>query len=256
MVPLYTALLLVMAGLIALVTFELTGDAEHDRPVGPSPPRATEILDPPALPDLALGPLSGMDQTSARPLFRHDRRPPEIAPAVEAPRMRKAAKAPQVAPAPAPVSAPVFRHALSAIVIADGDAFAYLRKAGEAGLERLRPGETIDGWRLEEVRRDSVLLTHGPTRTELELRPAEPSVEPGSPVTTRRGSSPPGGALPPSAPQVSRPRNGDVSAGNVRPDSVEPGPEPPSSRRPARGLRRESLERALRRATRTHGTDR
>ena len=257
--PVSTGLLLVMAGLVALIAFELKGDADRNRQVGPGASAPTEILDPPALPDPALGPLSAMDQTAARPLFRRDRRPPPIAPAVKAPKTAKPAKAPEapkVAPTPVPEPAPVFRHALSAIVIADGEASAYLRKAGEAGLARLRRGETLDGWRLEEVRPDSVVLTHGPTRTEVELRPPEPSARPTPPVAVRHGSRPRGRAPPPAASPISRPRDGGVSAGNVRPDSVDPGPAPRSSRRPARGPRRESLERALRRTTRTLGTNR
>ena len=251
----FTGLLLVMAGLIAVIAFELKGDADRGRPAGPGAP--AEVPEPPALPDPAVGSLSEMQQTAARPLFRRDRRPPPIPPVIEAPKIPEPAKAPETPiAAPTPAPPPVFRHALSAIVIADGEAFAYLRKGGEAGLARLRRGETLDGWRVEEVRPDSVVLTHGPTRTEVELRPPEPSTGRGPPTAARHDPRPRGRAPPPGVSPKSGPRDGGASGRNVRPDSVDPGSAPRSPRRPARGPRRESLERALRRATQTPGTNR
>ena len=228
--PVPIGLLLLTAGLVALIAFELQGEADRARPVERGASAPTEIPDSPALPEPVLGPLSGMDQTAARPLFRRDRRPPPIAPVIEAPKMPEPAKPPKAVTAPVSEPAPVFRHALSAIVIADGEAFAYLRKADETDLARLRRGETIDGWRLEEVRPDSVVLTHGPTRTEVELRPPQPSAQPGLPAAARDGVRPPDRAPPPARAPASRPQNGGAAAGNVRPDSIDADPAPRSPR--------------------------
>ena len=270
------ALLLAMAGSIAVIAFELREGADPDRPASAKTAPSAKIAEPPALPELALGPLSGMDRTAARPLFRYDRRPPAIAPVVKAPKAPERAKAPKApkalkktkaakplsAPVPEPV--PRFRHTLSAIVIAEGEAFAYLRKAGEAGLARMRRGETLDGWQLEEVRPDAVVLTFGKTRTELELRPSEPSAGPGTPLSTGPKTPPSAGRglrlrgkdSPLAGPRKPGPRDGKVKAWKIRPNAAEAGSAPPSSRRPKRGPRGGSLERALRRTERSSGTNR
>ena len=227
-----------------------------------------------------------MDQTAARPLFRRSRRPPEIVTVVEtAPPPEAAPKAeplkapieapketPKEAPPPAPPK-PVFRHTLSAVAISKDEAFAYMRKTGEAGLARLRRGETLDDWRLVEIRPDAVVLEHGGERTEVQLRPSEASsAEPDSDNTARHDSD---------DKDIARDKEADPDRNIERVERIDDaedpedmqrmeGPEhfesevedanlsarefadrdagPRSSRRPDRGPRGGALERALRRS--------
>lgn len=225
-------LLLVMAGLTALIAIELgagAGNEGHNPPPPASP--GTDL--PPVLPELAVTPLSNMDQTAARPLFSRSRRPPPPPPAEV--REEKAAPAVPSAPAkPPPEPKPEFHGELSATVISGDGASAYLSAPGEAALVRLRRGETLDGWRLVEVRPEAVVLEHGAHRIELRLRPLEEM--PGEPDETASGTRAPGG------------RDDMESAKRPRHEAADRPAESRPPRRPGRGPRSEALERALRRA--------
>ena len=213
-------LLLTMAGWIALIAVELSIDAHRDPPLTLTRPASTPPTDPPAHPNLALGPLSEWSQTPSRPLFRLDRRP-----------LVRASVPKVAAEAPIPQPIPDLLYLLSAVVIAQDQALAYLSKPSDAGLTQLRQGETVDGWRLVEVRPDAVVLEHGEHRTSLALRPQDQSAGSGTSDSFLRDS-------------LSRELEGRGNDGDIRDREIEPR----SPKRPRRGPRQEALERALRRA--------
>ena len=230
-------LLLSTMGLIALIAFELNVPADHVPQAAPIAPKSAAGDGPFTLPKIALGPLARMNQTTTRPLFLHDRRPPVIAPP---PVVMQIPEAAPIREDPIPQPVPQFRHLLSAVVMEGDDASAYLHKRGEVGLARLRKGETLEGWRLIEIRPDAVMLIHGEARTELELRPSEPSARAKVPAGVSRASRDQGE------------NRGARTRGIQKVPDREPGIH--SSQRPRRGPRHEALDRALRRADQRQAT--
>ena len=156
-------LLLTMAGLGTVVGLELA--ANRDRDIEPIASSSSLVAELPPLPHLDLAALSALTETTRRPLFTVDRRPP----------LTEAADDPADADDElAEVRTSPLRFSLSAVVIVDGQALAYLSEVGGGSLTRLRRGESIDGWRLDEIRPDAVVLQNGEQRTELLLRRFEP----------------------------------------------------------------------------------
>ena len=268
-------------GLAVLILAELYLLADRDLPITPLAPAPVESAEPLAPSELALGSLSRLAQTTARPLFRQDRRPPPVdAPVeeevvVEAPEVPEVSEVPDVPEvpelpelpelpeAPIPQPKPELRYSLSAVVIAEHDAMAYLDAPGEPGLTMLRQGESIDGWRLMAIHPDAVVLDHGGHRAELKLRPTEWVTNPSSENDDSTRSvepSDPGPVTGDSARAVEPSDPGPVTGDSAR--AVEPVDEHRESaepilgedtelrrpERPKRGPRREALERALRRA--------
>lgn len=115
----------------------------------------------PALQSVAveIAALESLTDTIERPLFLQSRRPPapEAAPTVEEPVREK-----PVASLP--------RFVVSAIVIADGERTALLRNPSDGRMLRVVEGDDVQGWTLEEVQSDRVVLATGGRRQELPLR--------------------------------------------------------------------------------------
>lgn len=103
-------------------------------------------------------------QLVTRPPFSPSRRPPR-AKAVPTPVVQK-----PEAPSPAPVAAP--QVTLVGIVINAGKSMAMVRKPGAEELLRLGKGEVLDGWQVEGVLPDRLVLSHGEKLLELELTEA------------------------------------------------------------------------------------
>ena len=97
-------------------------------------------------------------ETLARPLFMPNRRPPESE-APESPAPVKRAAKPDTK-----------RYALSAIIIVDDERIALLTDTATGGLSRVKEGESVAGWRVEEIREESAVLRNGEVREELPLR--------------------------------------------------------------------------------------
>ncbi len=90
------------------------------------------------------------------PLFNPDRKPDP--PPVEPPPLDPLEPAEPAAP-PGPSSAGLTTLRLVGIAISEGGRVALLRREGMAEVLRLRPGDMIDGWKVQSVDRAAVTLT-------------------------------------------------------------------------------------------------
>ena len=212
--------------LLALVAAELrfgtlTRDATQPLPDSAAPPPLEE-LPAPGLP--ALGSLT---HTVERPLFTAQRRPPPPDALDEA--------APALGELALPSRAPS-GYEVSAIVITEGDEIAYLRGPAGGVLKRLRIGEALDGWVLEEVRADGVVLLNGGRREELALRTFK-----AAPVPQRRA----GELRRLLDPDLDEDEDGFGELADALDDDEADLRRP---RRPKRGLRLQARKRAARRA--------
>ena len=217
-------LLLVMAGLVVLILVELNSSSSRSLGTALTTAPSADPGTQPEFPDLDVAPLSGMQQTTKRPIFRRSRRPPVSVP------VERVTQTPE--PPPPPPPKPDLHYSLSAVVIAGGEGVAYLNKQGVSELTRLRRGESVDGWRLVELQPDAVVLEHGDVRARLVLRPTEPTAGQGEPTTRARGSFAGQG-------KGNLDRPGEASSAGTGVGRPQ---------RPRRGPRPEALERALRRA--------
>jgi len=165
-------LLLSVVGLAALVAAELhyqVGTGNH-RP-GARP--ATELSTAVPVPLFALEDREKLSDTLTRPLFMPNRQPLE-------------AGVQDAAQPPSPTAPPkANRYALSAIIIVDDERVALLTDTATGNLSRVREGESLAGWRVEEIHESGAVLSNGDTREELALRSFGPPVVQPAP---RRGS--------------------------------------------------------------------
>lgn len=148
---------LILAGVCAILLLALTllttgSVGKSDAPVLVRPSLAA--------PDLpALATLPDRERASAdKPLFHPDRRP--IADASASAGAASGAETATVAP---------FR--LKGIVMANGTARASLARDADGDIQWVNRGNTIDGWTLESVRSDRVVMSRGEHRTTLLLYP-------------------------------------------------------------------------------------
>jgi len=150
---------------IAVLAWALNGALREDTRVRPSyvAQASTAVEEPPAPAPFSLASLQSFSQTLERPLFTADRRPPVRA--APAPARAPASAPPD--PAPAPEIGPFI---LSAIVIVDDEREVLLSDPREGRLTRRREGETVDGWTLEEIREDAVILRYGDQTRDVLLR--------------------------------------------------------------------------------------
>ena len=168
--------LLVSVALAALLAWVLRGGAalttgDYEQPA-PSGKAAAAPVTMPKAPDL----LAALDFSAIaeRPLFSPDRRPPPVD-----------QQAPQ-GTATSPVSAtPPPKLTLSAI-IGDAGSWKAMLVAARGGEVRLvSEGDKVDGWMLESIKEESVVLTLGERREELQLRTFD------APPPGRRGAAAP-----------------------------------------------------------------
>ncbi|MGF1631835.1 MAG: hypothetical protein ACFCUT_20350 [Kiloniellaceae bacterium] len=112
-------------------------------------------------PGLRMPPRNTFAQLATRPPFSPSRRPPRAKPA-PVPVVQK-----QEQEAPRPVDEP--QVTLVGIVINADKSIAMVRKTGVVELLRLGKGETLDGWLVEGVLPNRLVLSHGEKLLELEL---------------------------------------------------------------------------------------
>lgn len=110
-------------------------------------------------------PKNTFNQLATRPPFSQTRRPPRAKPATK-PVVQKPPPPPPVKTVAEPLIT------LVGILIKDEKSFAMVRKPGAADLLRLAKGATLDGWLVEGVLPDRLLLSHGDKLLELELTEA------------------------------------------------------------------------------------
>ena len=189
-------LMVLAAVLAAELRFEVgAGSSRQSTRRGSAPAAASPA------PLFTLADRASFSETLARPLFMPNREPPgtESASALPAPQ----------APRPS-----ANRYALSAIIIVDDERIALLTDTATGSLSRVREGDSLAGWRVEEIRADGAVLHNGDVREELSLRTF--------------------GAPPPPAPTPSKRRAGAASAA---PAGSGPEALPKRPRRPKRGPR-------------------
>lgn len=150
-------LLLCLVVLVALVVAELyfeVGVVSGKQPMGPgSAPSETSPI-----PMFALADRESFSETLTRPLFMPNRQPPE------------ALATQPSAPASRGAQPKANRYALSAIIIVDNERIALLTDTATGGLSRVREGESLAGWQVEEIHADGAVLSNGDKREELSLR--------------------------------------------------------------------------------------
>ncbi len=145
--------LMVLAALLAAeLHFEVgAGSGRQAIGRGSAPAAATPV------PLFTLAARESLSETLTRPLFMPNREPPgtELASPLPTPRAaRPNAK----------------RYALSAIIIVDNEPIALLTDTATGSLSRVREGDSLAGWRVEEIRAEGAVLNNGDTREELLLR--------------------------------------------------------------------------------------
>lgn len=163
------------AGLAAVVAYQLFYSFPLAPTVTATPPPAARMLEPVAGPtEPSLPGDHAVHEITARPLFSAGREP-YVAP------VTISAKEPPAAP-----DQPALPLELAGTFLSGSDRAALAQVSGHAP-EWLRPGELIDGWRIEEIKQDRVRLRKGDEEQVLLLR-ADLGVEPRHrPVPARPG---------------------------------------------------------------------
>ena len=114
---------------------------------------------------LVLPSIDALKQTRDRPLFSPSRRPPlAAAPPPPPPAPVAVAKAPPLAP-------PADQLVLTGIVLGQDTRVAVLRNDLTHEIHRVRRGERVDGWSVEEIELRSVVLSKDGRPMKLELFP-------------------------------------------------------------------------------------
>lgn len=113
------------------------------------------------VPRFTLAERETFSETLTRPLFMPDRQPPGTAGSEASEPVQRAAK-------PDPK-----RYALSAVIIVDDERVALLTDTATGGLSRVKEGESVAGWKVDEIREESAVLSSGDNRAELRLRTFE-----------------------------------------------------------------------------------
>jgi hypothetical protein len=144
-----------------------------------APPPAARDVAPAGPTTLQVEPpnLAALRVTLERPLFEPERRPKvEEAVAVAA------------EPEPAPKLPPV--RLMGVVVKSDGGRLALVQAEGQEQPARVRAGEQVAGWRIDEIGDESVVLVAGAGRSVVPLRVFDenPGKGPGRPVPRPRPS--------------------------------------------------------------------
>lgn len=188
---------LLMAALCTLLgaTLWLEIETWTSGPLLPRPILAGQVAQKPqeAEPGLALAPEGAFSEITARPLFSASRRPPRVA-----------ARAP---------SAPADLLLIGVVTSAD-DRSALISHGRPAKIERVAPGQELDGWTVQDVLLDRVVLVHQSDSVELKAKDGPPP----------RGAPPTAGANPTGV--VAAPGQPPPAAG-ANPTSVVPAPGQP-----------------------------
>lgn len=172
MYRLTTILFVSLAFLSALIVAELR--AVPGSPIQPENVQLPVAASGPELTDpyrLSVPVLASLNETTARPLFSESRRSGEIASVPM-----------EVAP---PVSGPGPSFFISAIVLTDNERAVLVTRPGTGDLVRIREGESIAGWTLQEVAADHAVFRKGDESQRVTLR----TFGPPPPARTLPGSA-------------------------------------------------------------------
>jgi hypothetical protein len=181
---------LTAAGLAAWLAYELSWTPSL--PPAPAPAADAALAELPRL-EVDAPALSSLRATLERPLFDDDRRPnaPDAV-AASGPESAAAGKLPPVR--------------LSAVIVAaDGSRTALMQPDGQEQPQRVRKGDQVAGWRIDEISDEGVVLNAGAERLVVPLRVFEPQAPKG---TTRAPARRPAGDVarrPPPKPAAAEP---------------------------------------------------
>ena len=142
-------------------------------------PGQVDAADEPGLSEMLLPPVSRDDYVSVieRPLFLPDRRPPPDEPDEE--------------PTEDEVPADLDRLDLSAVLITPSLVSAWVRSPTENELMHLRIGMELEGWTVDDIQRDKLVLKRQGETHELTLRDYENPPPPIAPTPNpQRGATP------------------------------------------------------------------
>lgn len=112
----------------------------------------TEVKAPPHVKVAAMPALAAFDVLTARPLFNRDRKPDPLPPPPEAPK-------------PAIVLGDIAQFRVEGLVVSGDSQIALVRKGG-AQLLRLKPGDTLEGWKIDKIDLKGIAISGG-DRSEL-----------------------------------------------------------------------------------------
>jgi hypothetical protein len=160
-------LLLVCAALATIVAVELSGGV----PLAPQVTAAAPAVDLGPEPELGTfepPPPQRFDEISARPLFAPSRRP------YEPPALPEA-------PVPLPVEVAPTPLQLIGVILTEQDRSALIQPLGGRRAIWVREGERLEGWMIEEIGRDRVLLRRDDLMETIALRPDDQASQLGQP---------------------------------------------------------------------------
>lgn len=153
------------AGFAAWLLYELTWTPEIPAP--PAPVAAADPGAPPA-PEVQPRDLATLRTTLERPLFDDDRRP-------------NAPDATATAGPEPTASGKLASMRLSAVIVAaDGSRTALMQPDGQEQPQRVRKGDQVAGWRIDEISDEGVILNAGAERLVVPLRIFEPQAPKGA----------------------------------------------------------------------------
>jgi hypothetical protein len=154
-----------------------------------------------ATPSFALPPLSDFAEVTARPLFQDGRRP--------------------LPPTARNTAAPLPSVVVVGIVSSGAQRHALVEHGRPARIDRVVEGQALDGWTVEEIRQDGLIMRNGQNLGEVKVKDKPPPARPAAAPA----------AAPPRAPAgvvaVPPPNGGAAPAASSAPAQMPP-PAPPA----------------------------
>lgn len=192
-----SVVLMVLAALLGvLVAVQASLPLFEPEPIEPIDSSLGELSDSSSstsLDQFAPPPLASLTETVDRPLFNNTRRVPESPVVVTS-----------EPDAPEPVSATPPNLKLTAVVINGEDRVAVVRLPEGNLFERLREGDQVEGWLVDQVGPQSLRLLRGKTPHVVDLRSFEPA--PARPAARRSAARAAANPSPARSATQSRPR--------------------------------------------------
>lgn len=170
----------------------LLAELNHDYSI-PGEPENVDAINPPARIEAMetarpLVAIAAYEDIVNRPLFNEDRQPyVYVAPPPEEKPVKTRER-------PVPPKPPQ-QFSLTAIVITPETSLAILQGGKDKSLQRVRLGETIDGWTLTDIQDQSIVLTQGEQTQTLDLEVKGSGKTQKPPVAQKTAEAPPQNAV-------------------------------------------------------------
>ena len=150
--PLFLFFLCLFLGIF--VYLQATNDGAGPTTIGTAAIEPAKIAALPAAQAFSMPPIEDFGETLDRPLFSKIRRPPPPAPD---------------APADKPEKKQKVKVRLAGVVISPKERFALVQEPRAREITRLRVGQEIEGWVLEAILADRIVLRFGELREEVKI---------------------------------------------------------------------------------------